>query len=143
MNLVGEFNRAVFACSGGNPGNLALLRASDLLLVTEGQGLGWELDPNRARPHKTHANTALIRANAGPDRTGPAQQFHYRGVGEPATAGEPMTGFDLQIQQVFVQWRYVYEHERSVVVKIQPSIWVAHVLHEACAASCVASANRS
>ena len=106
VNLVGEFNRAVFACSGGNPGNLALLRSSDLLLITEGQGPGWELDPNRGRPHKTHANTALLRASAGPDRTGPAQQFQYRAVGEAATAGEPMTGFDLQIQQVFVQWRY-------------------------------------
>ncbi len=106
VNLVGSFNRAVFACSGGNPGNLALLRASDLLLVTEGQGPGWELDPNRVRPHKTHANTAFLRANAGPERTGPAQQFRYRAVGEAATAGEVMTGFDLQIQQVFVQWRY-------------------------------------
>ncbi|CAB4863925.1 unannotated protein [freshwater metagenome] len=106
VNLVGEFNRAVFACSGGNPGNLALLRSSDLLLVTEGQGPGWELDPNRSRPHKTHANTALLRSNAGPDRTAPAQQFHYRPVGQASVAGDPMTGFDLQIQQVFVQWRY-------------------------------------
>ena len=106
VNLVGAFNGAVFACSGGNPGNIALLRDSDMLLVTEGKGPGWELDPNRKRPHKTHANTALLRSNAGPERTGPAQQFHYRGVGEPAVAGEPMTGFDLQIQQVFVQWRW-------------------------------------
>jgi hypothetical protein len=106
VNLVGEFNRAVFACSGGNPGNILLLRGSDLLLVTEGQGPGWELDPKRSRPHKTHANTALLRSNAGPDRSGPSQQFHYRAVGEAATAGDPMTGFDLQIQQVFVQWRY-------------------------------------
>lgn len=106
VNLVGEFNRAVFACSGGNGGNIALLRSSDLLLVTEGQGPGWELDPHRGRPHKTHANTAFLRSNAGPDRTGPAQQFHYRPVGQAATTGDPMTGFDLHIQQVFVQWRY-------------------------------------
>ncbi len=106
VNLLGEFNRAVFACSGGNPGNIALLRDSDMLLITEGKGPGWELDPKRSRPHKTHANTALLRSNAGPDRTGPTQQYHYRAVGEAATAGEPMTGFDLQIQQVFVQWRY-------------------------------------
>ena len=106
VNLVGEFNRAVFACSGGNPGNLALLRASDLLLITEGGGPGWQLDPTRDRPHKTHANTALLRSNAGPDRTGPAQQFHYRAQGTPALDGVSMTGFDLQIQQVFVQWRY-------------------------------------
>lgn len=106
INLVGEFNRAVFACSGGNPGNIALLRDSDMLLITEGKGPGWKLDPNRKRPHKTHADTALLRSNAGPDRTGPAQQFHYRAVGEAAVAGQPMTGFDLQIQQVFVQWRY-------------------------------------
>ena len=106
VNLVGSFNRAVFACSGGNPGNINLLRNSDLLLVTEGHGPGWELDPHRGRPHKTHANTALLRSNAGPDRTGPPQQFHYRAVGEDATAGDLMSGFDLQIQQVFVQWRY-------------------------------------
>jgi hypothetical protein len=106
VNLVGSFNRAVFACSGGNPGNIALLRNSDMLLITEGQGPGWELDPKRSRPHKTHADTAQLRSNAGPDRTAPAQQFKYRAVGQAATAGEPMTGFDLQIQQVFAQWRY-------------------------------------
>ncbi|MCU1394302.1 MAG: hypothetical protein JWM34_2730 [Ilumatobacteraceae bacterium] len=112
VNLVGEFNRAVFACSGGNPGNIALLRNSDLLLLTEGQGPGWELDPKRNRPHKTHADTAKLRSNAGPDRTGPMQQFHYRGQGEAATAGDLMTGIDLQIQQVFVQWRYDYSTNR-------------------------------
>lgn len=106
VNLVGSFNRAVFACSGGNPGNIALLRNSDLLLITEGKGPGWELDPHRGRPHKTHANTAFLRSNAGADRTGPPQQFHYRAVGEAAAAGDPMTGFDLHIQNVFVQWRY-------------------------------------
>ena len=106
VNLLGSFNRAVFACSGGNPGNIGLLRDSDMLLVTEGQGPGWELDPHRSRPHKTHADTALLRSNAGTDRTAPAQQYQYRAVGAPATAGEPMTGFDLQIQQVFVEWRY-------------------------------------
>jgi hypothetical protein len=106
VNLVGEFNRAVFVCSGGNAGNVRLLRDSDMLLVTEGQGPGWRLDPNRGRPHKTHADIAALRTNAGPDRTAPAQQFPYRAAGEAATAGDPMTGFDLQIQQVFVQWRY-------------------------------------
>jgi Protein of unknown function (DUF3048) N-terminal domain/Protein of unknown function (DUF3048) C-terminal domain len=106
VNLVGSFNRAVFACSGGNPGNIALLRNSDLLLVTEGHGPGWELDAHKSRPHKTHANTALLRSNAGPDRTGPAQQFHYRAVGEAAVAGNPMSGFDLRIQDVYLQWRY-------------------------------------
>jgi len=106
VNLCGSFNRAVFACSGGNGGNIRLLVESDMLLVTEGRGPGWELDPNRKRPHKTHANTELLRSNAGPDRFGPAQQFSYRAVGAPATAGDPMTGFDLQIQQVFVEWRY-------------------------------------
>jgi hypothetical protein len=106
VNLVGEFNRALFACSGGNPGNIALIRNSDMMLITEGQGPGWELDSHRKRPHKTHANTAQLRTNAGPDRTAPVQQYGYRAVNEPATAGEPMTGFDLQIQQVFAQWRY-------------------------------------
>jgi hypothetical protein len=106
VNLVGSFNGAVFACSGGNKGNIELLRNSDLLLITEGKGPGWELDPKKSRPHKTHANTELLRSNAGPERTGPPQQFHYRGVGEAATAGEAMTGFDLKIQTNFVQWRW-------------------------------------
>src|ERR1700712_1284827 len=92
VNLVGEFNRAVFACSGGNGRKIAPLRNSDMLLITEGQGPGWELDPKRSRPHKTHANTAKLRSNAGADRSGPAQQFHYRAVGEAAVAGDPMTG---------------------------------------------------
>lgn len=106
VNLVGEFNRAVFACSGGNKGNLALLANSDMLLITEGKGPGWSLDPNRKRPHKTHADTAQLRTNAGPDRTAPVQQYQYRAADEPATAGFPMTGFDLKIEQVFAQWRY-------------------------------------
>ncbi len=106
VNLVGGFNRAVFACSGGNPGNIALLRASDLLLIKEGQGPGWQLDPTRNRPHKTHANTALLRSNAGPDRSGPSQQFRYRAEGQPSTAGLAISGFNMQIQQVFAQWRY-------------------------------------
>ncbi len=106
VNLLGSFNRAVFACSGGNRGNIELLRNSDMLLVTEGKGPGWELDPNKGRPHKTHADTAQLRTNAGPDRTGPEQQFHYRGADEAATQGTPMNGFDLQIQRVFAQWRY-------------------------------------
>jgi hypothetical protein len=106
VNLVGSFNGALFACSGGNPGNIALLRDSDLLLITEGQGPGWELDPRRGRPHKTHANTAELRSDAGPERSGPVQQYHYRAVGEAATAGEAMNGFDLQMQQVSISWRY-------------------------------------
>ncbi len=105
VNLVGSFNGALFACSGGNPGNINLLRNSDLLLITEGQGPGWELDPKRGRPHKTHANTELLRTN-GTDRTGPPQQYHYRAVGEAATAGEAMTGFDMKMQTVSLAWRY-------------------------------------
>jgi hypothetical protein len=106
VNLMGEFNRAVFACSGGNRGNLALLANSDMLLITEGKGPGWSLDPKRKRPHKTHADTAQLRTNAGTDRTAPQQQYQYRAADEAATAGFPMTGFDLKIEQVFVQWRY-------------------------------------
>ena len=105
VNLVGSFNQAVFACSGGNPGNIALLRNSDLLLITEGKGPGWELDPKRSRPHKTHADTAQLRSNA-PDRVGPVQQFQYRAVDAAPETGDAMTGFDLQMQQVFVQWRF-------------------------------------
>jgi hypothetical protein len=39
------------------------------------------------------------------------------------------------LKGVFVQWRYVYERERSPEVKVEPSIWVAMVLHAACQAS--------
>lgn len=112
VNLVGGFNRAVFACSGGNKGNLALLRNSDMLLITEGQGPGWQLDPNRGRPHKTRANTAELRSNAGPDRSAPVRQFRYRAAGDAPTQGTPAQGFDLQIQSVFVQWRYDAESKQ-------------------------------
>ena len=124
VNLVGGFNRAVFACSGGNPGNIALLRASDLLLIKEGQGPGWELDPTRNRPHKTHANTALLRSNAGPDRSGPSQQFRYRAEGQASTAGLPISGFNLQIQQVLAQWRY----DASTATYLRSQDHAPHVL---------------
>lgn len=39
------------------------------------------------------------------------------------------------LKGVFVQWRYVYERERGPEVKVEPSIWVALVLHAACQAS--------
>ncbi len=34
------------------------------------------------------------------------QQFHYRALKQKATGGQAMNGFDLQMQQVFVQWRH-------------------------------------
>ena len=107
VNLFGSFNAAVFACSGGNPGNVRLLRESDMLLITEGQGPGWSLDPHRGRPHKTHGDTALFRTNAGPERTAPLQQYNYRGDGVAATAGSAAAGFDLTMQsQNHIEWRY-------------------------------------
>ena len=56
VDLVGSFNGAVFACSGGNARAIAAIRSSDLLVLTEGQGPGWRLDKNRHRPHATFSD---------------------------------------------------------------------------------------
>jgi len=106
VDLVGSFNGAVFACSGGNNGAIAAIRNSDLLVLTESQGPGWRLDKNRKRPHATFNDTASLRSNAAPDRPGPAQQYQYRKPGDPAV-GDPSSGFKLHIELVRAEWTYV------------------------------------
>ena len=105
VDLVGSFNGAVFACSGGNNGAIAAIRGSDLLVLTESQGPGWYLDKNRHRPHATFNDTASLRSNAAPNRPGPAQQFHYRDAGVSAV-GDASDGFKLHIEAVHAEWRF-------------------------------------
>jgi hypothetical protein len=115
VDLVGSFNGAVFACSGGNNGAIAAIRGSDLLVLTESQGPGWFLKKGRHRPHATFNDTASLRSNAAPDRPGPAQQFQYRKDGD-VTPGVPSPGFKLHIEAVHAQWDYNAEtnsYERS------------------------------
>jgi hypothetical protein len=108
VDLVGSFNGAVFACSGGNAGAMATIRGSDLLVLTESQGPGWRLDKKRRRPHATFNDTASLRTNADPARPGPLQQYEYRETGEDAT-GLSSEGFKLHIQSVDVEWNFVEE----------------------------------
>jgi hypothetical protein len=105
VDLVGSFNGAVFACSGGNKGAIAAIRSSDLLVLTEGQGPGWRLDKNRHRPHATFNDTASLRLNANPGRPGPSQQYHYRPAGVDAV-GAASSGFKLHIEQVRAEWHF-------------------------------------
>jgi hypothetical protein len=115
VDLVGEFNSAVFACSGGNPTVVKTLRASDLQVVTESQGPGWYLDKHRKRPHATFNDTASLRLNAAPTSSAPVQQFHYRGANDPVT-GDASAGFNLHIELVRAQWRFnaqTNRYERS------------------------------
>src|SRR3954447_11808405 len=105
VDLVGSFNGAVFACSGGNARAVAAIRSSDLLVLTEGQGPGWFLDKNRHRPHATFNDTVSLRSNAEPTRPGPAQQYHYRAAGVESP-GDASAGFKLQIEQVHVEWNF-------------------------------------
>jgi Protein of unknown function (DUF3048) N-terminal domain/Protein of unknown function (DUF3048) C-terminal domain len=105
VDLVGSFNGAVFACSGGNAGAMATIRASDLLVLTEGKGPGWFLDKKRKRPHATFNDTASLRSNADAARPGPAQQYKYREAGEAAT-GLSAEGFKLHIEAVHVEWQF-------------------------------------
>ena len=105
VDLVGSFNGAVFACSGGNKGSIAAIRGSDLLVLTESQGPGWYLDKTRKRPHATFNDTASLRSNAAPDRPGPSVQFKYRDAGVAAT-GDSSAGFKLHIEAVHAQWDF-------------------------------------
>jgi Protein of unknown function (DUF3048) N-terminal domain/Protein of unknown function (DUF3048) C-terminal domain len=105
VDLVGAFNGAVFACSGGNNGAMAAIRGSDLLVLTESQGPGWFLKKGRHRPHATFNDTASLRSNAAPDRPGPVQQFHYRDAGD-VTPGVASEGFKLHIEAVHAEWHF-------------------------------------
>lgn len=105
VDLVGEFNHPVFACSGGNPTVVKTIRESDLQVFTESQGPGWRLDKHRKRPHATFNDTASLRSDAAFGSSAPAQQFHYRGAADTAT-GDPSAGFNLHIERVRAQWRF-------------------------------------
>ena len=105
VDLEGSFNGAIFACSGGNGRAIAAIRASDMVVFTEGQGPGWRLDKHRRRPHATYTDTASLRSNVDPFRPGPEQQFKYRAPGADSP-GTPSAGFKLHIQNIRAEWAY-------------------------------------
>ena len=116
VDLVGSFNGAVFACSGGNKGAIAAIRSLGPAGAHRGPGprlVSRQEPPSTARHVQRHGVAALQR---GPGPPGPAQQFHYRdGRRRDATALR-REGFKLHIEQVHAEWHFDAEpnsYERS------------------------------
>jgi hypothetical protein len=51
-----------------------------------------------------------------------------RNLGEPPD----FKGYLSELNNTFLEWRYCYEKDRTGVVRIEPTIFVMEVLHEAC-----------
>ena len=73
--------------------------------------------------HKALPGEAVVEINEVSPRCA-----SKRALGEPHN----FVAYLAELNNAFVQWRYVYELERSGAVRIEPTIFVMEVLHEAC-----------
>ena len=82
IDLLGSFNRPLFAWSGGNPNVTAAIEGSDLrelsaLKSAAYRGGGFYRDEQRKSPHNLYAKGSLLFSLAPPDAGPPPQQFSY------------------------------------------------------------------
>ena len=110
IDLLGSFNRPLFAWSGGNPNVTAAIEASDLrelsaLKSPVYRGGGFYRDDQRKAPHNLYAQGSLLRSLAAPDAGPPPQQFAYLAPGE-AYSGEPATSLAGDMDGLQVSWAF-------------------------------------
>jgi len=87
----------VVAFSGGTPDNVALVRATGLVTVDEGNaGDAFFREASRQAPHNLYARTALLWARGGTP-VPPEPLFQYVEKGEEF-AGEPIASFHVDLQ---------------------------------------------
>ena len=105
IDLLGSFNRPLFAWSGGNQRVTAAIRASDLRQLSSQQQSGFFRSDSRPAPHDLYSSTdalfALAPAEAGP----PPPQFEYR-LATSAPAGDQVGGVDIAMDGVAVRWTW-------------------------------------
>lgn len=107
IDILGSFNRPLFAWSGGNAGVTAAVRNSDLRDVgalTNFSGGGYFRDSSRRAPHNLYARGPMLFDLAPDDAGPPPQQFRYREPGSEVVGGEPAAGVRLSMDGVRVQW---------------------------------------
>ena len=110
IDLLGSFNRPLFAWSGGNPNVTAAIEGSDLrelsaLKSAAYRGGGFYRDEQRKKPHNLYAKGSLLFSLAPPDAGPPPQQFSYLAPGDSYT-GAPATSLTGDMDGLKVQWTF-------------------------------------
>ena len=115
VDLVGSFNGAVFACSGGKHGRDRRHPRVGSTGAHRAPGPGWYLDKNQAAARTPRSTTRRrCAATPTPTRPGPAQQYHYRRAGDEPP-GDASAGFKLHIEQVHVAVGLRRRHQHATL----------------------------
>jgi hypothetical protein len=109
----------VIAYSGGTGPNVALIRATGLVWVDEGNaGDSFYRDSSRSAPHNLFARTELLWARGG-DPVPPRPMFGY--VDDDAEfTGTPVAAFNVHFQPGY-EVNYVWDEEREGWLRFQPA----------------------
>jgi hypothetical protein len=110
VDILGSFNKPLFAWSGGNARVTNLVNKSDLVNVgwsaSKGKG-GYARDSSRRAPHNLYARTTDLWTLSPEGSSAPAPQFLYRGTSDamPVTA-IPVVGVKVSMDNVPVYWEW-------------------------------------
>jgi hypothetical protein len=108
IDLLGSFDRPLFAWSGGNDGVTAAVKRSDLVNLDGRYTPGYFRVPSPGidREHTLYSTTEDLWANTPEGRVEPPpQQFRY--VDDPAQVpGERAAGVDVAMDNVAVSWSW-------------------------------------
>jgi hypothetical protein len=110
IDILGSFNKPLFAWSGGNYLVTRAVNNSDLVNVgysaSRGKG-GYYRSKNKKIPHNLYARTSDLWTLAPNDAVSPQQQFTYRGSSDakPATS-TAIDGAKVSMYNVKVYWKW-------------------------------------
>ena len=108
IDILGSFNKPLFAWSGGNSKVTNAINKSDIVNVgwsaSKGKG-GYGRDSSRKAPHNLMARTTDLWKLAPEGSSAPPAQFIYRGASDaiPTTA-TPVVGAKVSMDNVPVYW---------------------------------------
>ena len=107
VNLLAQFNRPLFAWSGGNGGVVAAINRANAESRPDGSP-GMYRDKERdKRVDREHTlfldNTATLYTTVTPEQGTPPAMFTFRAAGQPST-GDPATSASMEMNSVEVAW---------------------------------------
>ena len=108
VQLLGSFNKPIFAWSGGNPGVTAAINGSDFVVAdvqTNARKASKSYRSNRPVPHNLYAYGSGLFTMAPAGASPPPQQFAYLKPGQSA-AGDPSAGVEIAMDGVKVKWSF-------------------------------------
>ncbi|NQY57162.1 MAG: DUF3048 domain-containing protein [Ilumatobacteraceae bacterium] len=111
VDLLTSYLEPLFAWSGGNPGVTRAINESQLINLSPSRADGYYRGPGSA-PHNLYNDTATLWAQTPPDQPGPPpQQFEYLRP-EDEFGGGAVSGFELQMRGIDVEWQWDEESGR-------------------------------